>query len=224
MKMNWFYKSREERSRWLTERFGSQISKSESLLDVGCYNQYLKEFVSDKIKYTGIDIAGKPDIFINLDEIEKLPFNNNQFDTVICADVLEHLENIHLVFDELCRISAKYVIITLPNSYSIIPEFLKGKKYTKKQDKLKQFGKYSKFYGLPLEKPEDRHRWFFAFDEAHDFIEYRSKKSNFTIDIIESEYKYEKKSFFAGMFFSILRKINKNLVYKNIIVLLKFNS
>lgn len=219
--MNWFYKNREERSKWLGERFRNEISQSNSILDVGCYNANLKEHLPNNIKYTGIDIAGKPDIFINLDKIDKLPFDDNEFDSVICADVLEHLENIHLIFDELCRVSNKYIIITLPNAYASIPEFIKGKKYTTDADKRKQFGKYNKFYGLPLEKPEDRHRWFFAFNEAVEFIDYNAKKHNFKVKIVESEQAYVKLTFLRKIFFSILRKINKNLTDRNIILLIQ---
>ncbi len=218
--MNWFYKSREERSKWLAERFEKEISNSKSLLDVGCYNADFKGYIPSKTKYTGIDIAGKPDIFINLDEMDKLPFANNHFDTVVCADVLEHLENIHFVFDELCRVSAKNIIITLPNAYSGIPAFLRRKTYSKTIEKQKQFGKYSKFYGLPLEKPDDRHRWFFSYDEAIDFLKYRAEKLNFTIKIAESEYKYIKRPLLEQFYYSILRKINKNIAEGNVIVLL----
>jgi len=218
--MNWFYNNRKERSRWLAERFEAEISSSKSLLDVGCYNADLKTFISKNIKYTGIDIAGKPDVFINLDEIEKLPFGDNEFDTVICADVLEHLENIHLIFDELCRVSAKNIIISLPNAYASIPEFVKGKKYAKTPEKRKQFGKYQKFYGLPLEKPDDRHRWYFAYDEAIDFLSYRAEKFGFKIKIAESEWKYTKFSFLK-MIKWFFKQISNNLAQKNIICLLE---
>lgn len=218
--MNWFYKNREERSKWLAERFSKEILDSKNLLDIGCYNADLKSFIPKKTIYTGIDISGKPDIFINLDEIEKLPFGDNEFDTVICADVLEHIENIHLIFDEICRVSAKQIIITLPNAYAGIPEFIRGKKYTKDINKRKQFGKYSKFYGLPLEKPVDRHHWFFSYDEAVDFIEYRIKKYNFKINIIESEWNYKKFSFKRVMF-GLLRLVNKNFTQKHFICLIK---
>ena len=222
--MNWFYKNREERSKWLAKRFGKQIITSKSLLDVGCYNADFKKHIPNTVKYTGIDIAGKPDIFINLDKIENLPFNDNEFDTTVCADVLEHLENIHLIFDELCRVTNKNIIITLPNAYASIPEIIKGKKYAKTQEKRKQFGKYNKFYGLPLEIPEDRHRWFFSYEEAIDFLTYRAAKFDFEIKTAESEYQYKKEKFIRRLFFSTLRKRNRNLVDRNIIVLLTKNT
>jgi hypothetical protein len=168
--------------------------------------------------------VGKPDLFINLDKIDKLPFIDNQFDTIICADVLEHLENIHLIFDELCRISTKNIIITLPNAYAGISSFLRKKTYAKTFEKQKQFGKYAKFYGLPLEKPEDRHRWFFSFDEALDFLKYRGGKLNFSIKLAESEYKYKKRPLLESLYYFVLRKINKNIAEGNIIVLLEKNK
>jgi hypothetical protein len=44
-----------------------------------------------------------------------------------------------------------------------------------------------KFYGLPLEKPEDRHKWFFSTEEAERFIRYRAKKNNMEIDQMDVE-------------------------------------
>jgi len=221
--MNWFYKNREERSKWLSERFKDEISNSKSLLDVGCYNADFKKYISPEIKYAGIDIAGTPDYLINLDTIDKLPFENNSFDTIVCADVLEHLEQIHLIFDELCRVSSRYLIITLPNAYASIPEFLLKKKYTASFEKRKQNGKYSKFYGLPYEKPEDRHRWFFSYDEAVEFVKYRASRFNVELEASESDYKYKKQPFLRKLVLKCLRKLNKNLVDKHIILLLKKN-
>ena len=218
--MNWFYKNREERSKWLAQRFEKKISESESLLDIGCYNADLKTHINKAIKYTGIDIAGKPDLFINLDEIEKLPFNNNQFDTVVCGDVLEHLENFHLIFNEICRVAKTNIIITLPNAHISILNFIRQKPYTKNHKKRNQFGKYSKFYGLPFEKPEDRHRWFFSFDEASDFINFHAERNNYLIKSIENEWKYLKPTF-KKVVLSIIRLFNKNMTQKHFICLLE---
>jgi hypothetical protein len=44
-----------------------------------------------------------------------------------------------------------------------------------------------KFYGLPLEQPEDRHKWFFSYEEAEKFIIYRAAKNNMRIVQIDSE-------------------------------------
>jgi hypothetical protein len=38
-----------------------------------------------------------------------------------------------------------------------------------------------KFYGLPLEKPTDRHKWFFSSEEAENFVIYRAAKNRMRI-------------------------------------------
>ena len=63
-------------------------------LDVGCDEALLKTLLAPDIKYTGIDVAGKPDIVLNLEKIERLPFDDSTFDCVICSDVLEHLDKL----------------------------------------------------------------------------------------------------------------------------------
>ncbi len=101
------------------------------------------------------------DRYVDL-ERDKLPFPDNSFDCVLCLDVLEHIENIHEIFDELCRVTCRYVIVSLPNPWADFYNMLR-------------FGDYDvdrplKFYGLPLEPPEDRHKWFFSNEEAEKFI------------------------------------------------------
>ncbi|MCP4712255.1 MAG: methyltransferase domain-containing protein, partial [Planctomycetes bacterium] len=93
-----------------------------AVLDVGCYQAYLKTLLPDDTQYTGIDIAGTPDIQMNLEEIERLPFEDNQFDCVVCADVLEHLDNLHAIFAELLRQSHQLS----PNTKLelLIPDFM----------------------------------------------------------------------------------------------------
>jgi hypothetical protein len=219
--LNWFYQNREERSRWLVERFNGSFKNSESVLDVGCHEKDLGKYLPENISnYVGIDMGGTPDFKINLDKIEKLPFKDNEFDLIVCSDVLEHLENIHLIYDELCRVSKKYIILTLPNSMAQYPGIIKGTIYTDNLNKKKEFGKYMKFYGLPLEVPEDRHRWYFNFEEAKEFVEYRSKKNDLTVKTIDSEWNYIPFSFKKFLLY-IFKLINNNFVHQNFICLLE---
>ncbi len=81
-----------------------------SVLDVGCDQKCLSAFV--KGRYIDVDIAGKPDLIVNVEY--GLPFKDRSFDTVVAFDVLEHLDNIHFGFDELCRVAQRFVIIGLP--------------------------------------------------------------------------------------------------------------
>jgi ubiquinone/menaquinone biosynthesis C-methylase UbiE len=126
-------------------------------------------------------LGDEVDINVDLEE-EKIPFEDDSFDSVLCLDVLEHLENIHEIFDELCRVSKEHVIITLPNPYADFLNYLKYRNYYENQ--------HLKFYGLPLEKPEDRHKWFFSTEEAEMFVRYRANKNN--MEVIQIDFKETK--------------------------------
>lgn len=148
------------------------------ILDVGADKCYLKKHLDKNVSYVGIGLGDAIDINVDLEQ-KRIPFEGNSFDVVLCCDVLEHIENIHVVFDELCRVSKEYVIISLPNCHSAFLSYLKYGDYPEHQ--------HLKFYGLPLEKPEDRHKWFFSTEEAERFIRYRAKKNNMEIDQMDVE-------------------------------------
>ena len=155
------YSSRAEKAYFLFENYKQFLGGK--VLDVGCGEAYLRDFVR-RSQYVGIDIIGNPDVLIDLEQ-GVLPFQANTFDCVVCTDVLEHLENIHNLFDELIRVSAKYVIISLPNPAGAAwPRIIRG-------------NNIGKFYGLPPTKPVDRHRWFFNYQQARLFIEERAREN-----------------------------------------------
>lgn len=165
------YNNREERARFIAGRFSEFLQGK--ILDVGCWEKDLQKYLPAETKYLGLDIGGKPDIKIDLEK-EKLPFADGEFDCVVCSDVLEHLDNLHDVFNELIRVANKYVIISLPNNWLSVKNIL-----------LKNGGKF-KFYGLPAQKPEDRHKWFFNFTEAENFIGANSVPLHYEILLSEA--------------------------------------
>lgn len=133
------------------------------VLDVGCDKRHLKQLVGDEVQYMGVDLWGSPDVLVNLEQ--GLPFPDCSCDAVVCFDVLEHLENFHAVFDELCRITRHYVVIGLPNVASLkyrLNFLLRGRL---------PGGKYR----LPVRTPRDRHRWLFSLDEARDLVLIRGR-------------------------------------------------
>lgn len=161
------YYTRDEKIKFLAKKFKNFLKNS--ILDVGCDEAYLKDYLDKNIKYIGVDLSGNPDFLIDLEKEKLKQFKNKSFYTVICIDVLEHLENIHEIFDELCRVAQKYLIISLPNNWLEFKIFLlQGKGF-------------KKFYGLPISKPNDRHKWFFNYEEAQTFIKERGKINNFEI-------------------------------------------
>lgn len=151
----------------------------DSVLDVGCSEAVLRDFFNGD--YIGIDISGNPDLNIDLEK-GTLPFKSNSFDCVVCSEVLEHLDNIHQIFDEIVRVSRRYIILSLPNNWRrTLGDLILGRSIRSE-------------YGLPVEKPRDRHKWFFNCEEAENFVLYRSAKNN--AKLVECEYVYNKGEIF----------------------------
>lgn len=174
--INHLYTDRQSKAAYVWEKYQSILT--ESVLDVGADERFLKSHLSQPKKYMGVGIGGNPDIILDLEK-EKLPFKKSSFTTVICLDVLEHINNPHEVFDQLCAISKKYVIISLPNAYAAFINLLLRGRY--------ESDKPLKFYGIPLEMPDDRHKWFFSATEAENFIRYRAKKNKMKVVQIDFE-------------------------------------
>ena len=155
------FQNRLVRSEYTANRFKRLLVGK--ILDVGCDKAVLRKLLPN-VDYTGVDLAGDPDIRLNLEDISKLPFNDGTFDCVVCTDVLEHLDNLHHIFGELVRVTKKHLIISLPNNWvKARSSIAKGKG---------AFGPY----GLPIDSPQDRHKWFFNLSEATDFMKEQEKK------------------------------------------------
>lgn len=79
------------------------------LLDLGCgkvplYAAY-KEFITDNICVDWSNTFHKNEYLdYELDLTKKLPFNDNEFDTIILSDVLEHIPVPELLWREMTRI------------------------------------------------------------------------------------------------------------------------
>ncbi len=170
-KTDYVFTDRETKAKYVWLKYQPLLA-ARSILDVGADKQYLKQYLDADAIYCGIGLGGNPDQQVDL-EAGPIPFGDNSFDTVLCLDVLEHVDNIHDVFDELCRVSRRHVIISLPNAWIDIYQAMHHGDYAP--------GQRTKFYGLPLEKPGDRHKWFFSFDEAEAFIRYRTDKNGWRV-------------------------------------------
>ena len=138
------YKSREGRNAYCIKLIDEFFSDTKTILNLGGGGS--RYFKDTKYKVTEVDQSGDNNITLDLDNVEKIPFESNSFDTVICLDVLEHLENFHLILDEMNRVSEKYIIISLPNCVHAFFEIL----FDKRSKNQFENGYYNKFYGLPL--------------------------------------------------------------------------
>lgn len=165
------YSSRETKPKYVFDKYKSLLGGS--VLDVGADGKYLKPYVeSCGGTYMGIGFGDKVDLEINLDS-SGLPFEDCKFDTVLCFDVLEHLESAHFMLQELCRVARKSVIIALPNPYNDFYSMLRRGDYAS--------GERLKFYGLPVKPPLDRHRWFYSESEAKTFLQVGAEEAGFKV-------------------------------------------
>ena len=162
------FPQRLDRARFIAAHFADHIRGT--VLDVGCDEGHLRELVPD-IRYTGIDVGGKPDITVDLEATERLPFDDNAFDCVICSDVLEHLDSLHRTFGELVRVCRSALIVSLPNNWT-----------NARQPIERGHGSFS-HYGLPADRPVDRHKWFFSLADAQAF--YYAQEERYPVSVQE---------------------------------------
>lgn len=100
-----------------------------AVLEAGCGRGYLSSILAKKYNVTAVDIALPPDLPIAENprflqsNLERLPFADNAFDTVICTHTLEHVRNIQGALSELRRVCRKRFIIVVPceRPYSYTP-------------------------------------------------------------------------------------------------------
>jgi len=160
------FETRQDRPRFLAQRYPDVFRGR--VLDVGCDKAVLRGLCAPE-RYVGIDFSPEADVHQDLMADGRLPFPDRSFEGVVCSDVLEHLENLHQVFGELVRVTRDHLLVTLPNNWNSARRQLRR-------------GKGSiAHYGLPLEKPLDRHRWFFSFTEAEAFLRGQSERHGLTL-------------------------------------------
>ncbi|MGW0697745.1 class I SAM-dependent methyltransferase [Streptomyces sp. NPDC002867] len=142
-----------------------------NVVDIGCRTRDLEQALKLKgheVHYIGVDVD--PDAEVVADLGKQLPFDDDYANVITAFDVLEHTDDIHHAFSELCRVAREHIVITLPNCYEvrIRVRHLRGKPISGK-------------YGLPTVAPKDRHRWFFSLDEARVFVREASREQGWEV-------------------------------------------
>ena len=100
----------------------------DNLLDVGCEFGVVSNLISKnfpRIRIVGLDMNGEAltagsQMYSGLSFIKSdaclLPFRRDEFDVVICIEVLEHLKDPLKALNELYRVARKVIIFSVPNS------------------------------------------------------------------------------------------------------------
>ncbi len=93
----------------------------EKVLEVGCGKGFLANILSKKYNVTASDliishdlIRTYPHIRVKQANIQNLPFENNEFDTVVCTHTLEHVQDIISAISELRRVTKRRLIVVVP--------------------------------------------------------------------------------------------------------------
>ncbi len=118
--------------------------KPENVLEVGCGEGFILEKLKNEKackKLFGVDISKDainlakkihPGLDLKEGNIYNLPYKDNSFDLVICAEVLEHLEKPIDAMNEIKRVCKKNLLLSVPNEPLFrIGNFTRGKNWSR---------------------------------------------------------------------------------------------
>ena len=155
------YVDRKTKAAYVADKYGELLKGR--ILDVGGDDGHIRSYLPEGTQYVGVDLVGRPGVLeVNLEQ-QPIPDDDASFDTVMCLDVLEHLENLHAVFVELARVTRRWLIVALPNPYSDFYQHLVAVGHAE--------GGALQHYGVPPEPPNDRHKWFYAGSQAREVLQ-----------------------------------------------------
>lgn len=180
-----------------------------SMLDVGSRNDTLERITG---KTCALVDKNNPALPAFDWEREDLPYADSSFDTVVCLDTLEHLSRPHEALDDLLRISRHNVIVSLPNCWQ------------KSVKELLSANGREPSYGLPLERPKDRHHWFFNSDDALMFLAYRALSSSRGYDVADIRLHAPARHWWQGVVYPLLIRLCPryfaNLIVRTVFIVL----
>jgi SAM-dependent methyltransferase len=154
--------------RWslIVELIGTDV---ESVLDVGCRGRELREYLPRTVHYVGMDLFPPADVIATAEA--SLPFDDDSFEAVVLADVLEHLDDPHSALDEAMRVASRSVVILLPNLFTLLFRIY-----------FVALGRMpSKKYAFGPDPCLDRHRWLMNFDQAAEFTAGRASLADWHV-------------------------------------------
>jgi ubiquinone/menaquinone biosynthesis C-methylase UbiE len=103
-----------------------RVLNPDSILDCGCGEGFLTQIFHRALpsaRIVGTDLSESalisarercPEIRFQVADVHQLPFETGSFDVVVCSQVLEHVEETAPAMEELCRVSARFVLVTVP--------------------------------------------------------------------------------------------------------------
>lgn len=122
--------------------------KGKKILDVGCQDANILNFLKKPVDYTGINKFENKELrkrgvkFVVIDVCKtKMPFSARKFDTAIMGEIIEHLENPLFALKEANRVlkNGGILIGSTPNTYNIQNFIYSSVSEPKKGDHLYAF-------------------------------------------------------------------------------------
>lgn len=157
-KEHYFGDKYNHKARWLSYYY--QIKevinlKPAKILEIGIGNGLVAKYLQERnynLTTLDLDKELKPDITAS---VLKMPVEDNGFDLILCAEVLEHLpfENFSQALDEIKRVAKNNVILSLPDHRRTLLNF------TVKFPFIRQFNIFIKIPSFKKHKFDGQHYW-----------------------------------------------------------------
>jgi len=145
------YKSQNPLQRLLIKRFMAKLSDifdatqpSESVLEIGCGEGFVAGQLSARQSgglYVGVDLnemdlqnlrAKFPAVEAHQGSIYDLSFLGRDFDVVVCAEVMEHLDDPGAALEQIIGRRPRWVILSVPHEpWFCLSNFARGKNITR---------------------------------------------------------------------------------------------
>ena len=198
-----------DRNQFVARKLGKL--NNQIILDIGCRDQVFKKSLLGNFEYIGVDYDTENENteFINHNLEQGLPKQIGKIDIINAMDVLEHVENIHDIFNECFKKSEQKIAIALPNMayYKFRLTFLFS-------------GEISGKYIFHSKKIIDRHRWFTTYYNNINFVKTNTPK-NWKIKHYNFIFQ-RKRNFILYHLEKVLSKLfPKFFVYENIFIIEK---
>ncbi len=146
------YRAKNPLQRLLIRRFARAVhdlfieaQPAQSMLEVGVGEGFLSGYLSEKFpekRFTGVDIGADdiarlarlfPKVQGHVGDARDLSqFAPGDFDLILCAEVMEHLDDPAQAVDAIFRLAPHRVIVTVPHEpYFMLSNLLRGKNVTR---------------------------------------------------------------------------------------------
>jgi SAM-dependent methyltransferase len=189
------YESPNPIQRWLIQHFLDRVAQLTvrvgplDVLDAGCGEGFVHNQLASRlgrgVAFTGVDVSrqalgegrarGSRAALLHGSLLD-LPFKGGSFDLVVCTEVFEHLAQPDQALDELCRVSRRFLLLSVPcEPFFAGLNFMRGKNLRRlgsDDDHLQHwtrwgFLRFARRRLRILAAPSDTFPWTLALGEIH---------------------------------------------------------